>query len=85
MLKGNNRENLKAAREKQTMTSGWVLTRAKPDFFFFSSSSSFFFFIVVLGVHYGIYKSSYNVSSISTVEFTPSIILLYPHLLPFLE
>jgi hypothetical protein len=35
-----------------------------------------FIFIVMLGVHCGIYKSSYNISNIDA--FTHSIIFLYP-------
>jgi hypothetical protein len=39
-----------------------------------------FIFIIVLGVHCGIYKSSYNIPN--TLEFTPSIILYSPPLIP---
>jgi hypothetical protein len=43
-------------------------------FYFFLIYFLYYHIIVVLGVHCDIYKNSYNVS----VEFTLSIILLYP-------
>jgi hypothetical protein len=50
----------------------------------FNISLSLFLLLCWVGVHCGIYKSSYNVSNISYLNSLPSTILLYPLLLPIL-
>jgi hypothetical protein len=68
-------KSLLMVREKVTNSHVWEGSRER-DFF------SLIFFIVVLGVHCGIYKSSYNVSTISYLNSPPlpvSFILPFPH------